>query len=626
MSRVSEVKKLISVLATSTSTTGAREEALERVPCIHYPVQFKNTSETQVQVLIDSRSEINAIHLTFAKQLGLPIRPIDVRAQKIDSITLDTYGIVVAVFSVEDKANQVRFFEETFLVANISPEVVLGILSLILNGADIDFSGRELQWRTYTTKEVLPTTRRVELVGKKEFAAIALDPEHETYVVHVASLSSTPLAFFNVHPSREPQISGLIAEKAPTKVPAEYLDFADVFSLDLVTELPEHIEINTHAIDLKEGKQPPYGPIYSLGPVELEIFKAYIETNLANGFIRPLKFPASAPILFDKKPDGSLCLCVNYRGLNNIIIKNQYLFVLVSESLDCLGHAKQFTQLDLTSAYHRMRIKEDDEWKTAFRTRYGHFEYQVMPFGLTNAPGSFQGYVNKILAEKLNIFVIVYLDDILIYTEDPGKAHVEAVRWVLGVLRKYGLYANLKKCRFHKDEVRFLGFVVSRDGIRMEEERIDAVKKWPEPQSVRDIQVFIGFANFYRRFIKGFSRIAAPLTAILETTGSSVVSASRVDDGEVVGGGGAGRTDASKNSAKSKKMKSVHDSEEPKFLTSKAKKAFNRLRQAFTKVPILQHFDPECHIRIETNALGYAIGRVLSQLTPNQVTSDDAIG
>ena len=249
-----------------------------------------------------------------------------------------------------------------------------------------------------------------------------------------------------------------------------------------------------------------------------------------------------------------------------------------------------------------------------------------MPFGLTNVLGSFQGYVNKILAEKLNIFVIVYLDDILIYTKDPGKAHVEAVQWILKVLKKYGLYANLKKCRFHKDEVRFLGFVVSRDGIRMEEERIDAVKKWPEPQSVQDIQVFIGFANFYQRFIKGFSKIAAPLTAILKTTGLSVASASRVDDGEVVGGRGAGWTNASKKSAKSKKMKSVHDSEEPKFLTSKAKEAFNRLKQTFTKASILQHFDPECHIWIETDASGYTIERVLNQLTPNQVTSDDAIG
>ena len=565
--------------------TGAREEALERVLCIHYSVQFKkDTSKAQVQALIDSGSEVNAIHPTFAKQLGLPIRPTDVGAQKIDGTTLDTHGMVVAAFSVEDKANRVRFFEETFLVANVSPEVVLGMLFLTLNGADVDFSGRELRWKSYTAEEAFPTTRRVELVGKKEFAAAALDPEHETYVIHVASLCSTSLASLNVHPFRELQISGLIAEKAPIKVLTEYSDFADVFSPELATELPEHTKINTHAIDLEEGKQPPYGPIYSLGLMELETLKTYIEINLANGFIRPSKSPADAPILFDKKADGNLCLCIDYRGLNNITIKNRYPFPLVGESLDCLGRAKQFTYLDLTSAYHQMRIKEGDKWKTAFQTRYGHFEYQVIFFDLTNTPGSFQGYVNKILAKKLDIFVIVYLDDILIYTKDPGKAHVKAIRWVLEVLRKYGLYANLKKCRFHKDKVRFLGFVVSRDGIRMEEERIDAVKKWPEPQSVRDIQVFIGFANFYRRFIKGFSRIAASLTAMLKTTGSSVISAFRVDGDEVIDGGGAvGQLNASRKSAKSKsRIKSGHlcnsnNLKERKFLTSNARKAFNHL-------------------------------------------------
>ena len=199
-----EAKKLVSVSATSTSTTDAREEALERVPCIHYPVRFKDTNKAQIQALIDSGSEVNAIHPTFAKQLGLPIRPTDVGAQKIDGTTLDTYGMVVAAFSVEDKANQVRFFEETFLVANVSPEVVLGMPFFILSDADDGFSSWELRWRTYTTEEALPTTRRVELVGKKEFAAAALDPEHETYVVHVASLSSTPLASLNVYPSREP--------------------------------------------------------------------------------------------------------------------------------------------------------------------------------------------------------------------------------------------------------------------------------------------------------------------------------------------------------------------------------------------------------------------------------------
>ena len=286
--------------------------------------------------------------------------------------------MVVTAFLVMDKANRVRFFEKTFLVANVSPEVVLEMSFLTLSGADVDFLGRELRWRTYTTKEALPTTRRVELVGKKEFAAAALDPEHETYVVHVGSVSSnaspssSPL---DVHPFWRPQISGLITEEAPTKVSAKYSDFTDVFFVDLASELSEYAGINDHAIKLVEGQQPPYGPIYSLGPVELETLKAYIETNLANGFIRPSKSPAGAPILFDRKSDGSLRLCVDYWGLNNLTIKNWYPLPLIWELLDRLGRAKQFTQLDLTSAYHRMRICKGDKRKFAFRTWYGHFKY-----------------------------------------------------------------------------------------------------------------------------------------------------------------------------------------------------------------------------------------------------------
>ncbi len=138
-----------------------------------------------------------------------------------------------------------------------------------------------------------------------------------------------------------------------------------------------------------------------------------------------------------------------------------------------------------------------------------------MPFGLSNAPASFQGYINKILAEKLDIFVVVYLNDILIYTKDSDQPHMDVVRWVLRQLQKHDLYANLKKCWFHKDEVQFLGFIVLVQGIRMEDKRIKAIRDWPEPQSVRDIQMFLGFTNFYKRFIKNFSRIAALLTSML---------------------------------------------------------------------------------------------------------------
>ncbi len=155
-----------------------------------------------------------------------------------------------------------------------------------------------------------------------------------------------------MHPSRRAQIAYLKAEEAPTEVPNEYADFVDVFSPKLAAELPEHTGINNHTIELVDDRQPPYGPIYSLGPMELETLKAYIENNLASGFIRPSKSPAGVSILFDKKLDGSLRLCMDYRGLNNLTIKNQYPLPLVRESLDWLGRAQRFTQLDLTNAYH----------------------------------------------------------------------------------------------------------------------------------------------------------------------------------------------------------------------------------------------------------------------------------
>ena len=226
--------------------------------------------------------------------------------------------------------------------------------------------------------------------------------------------------------------------------------------------LPKNTSINELAIELEVGKQSPYVPIYSLGPVELETLKTYIETHLKTGFIWPFKSLAITPILFNKKPDRSLWLCVNYQGLNNITIKNWYPLPLISEALDRLGRAKQFIQLDLTSSYYQMLIRESNKWKTAFKIWYGHFKYQVMLFGLTNTLANFQGYINKILAEKLDVFVIVYLDDILIYTEDKSQSHVKAVRWVLNFLKKNGLLTNLKKCQFHQDEVCFLEYVCNR--------------------------------------------------------------------------------------------------------------------------------------------------------------------
>jgi hypothetical protein len=241
-------------------------------------------------------------------------------------------------------------------------------------------------------------------------------------------------------------------------IPSIYREFLDIFSKKEAETLPPHRSTD-HAIDLETGTKLPYGRIYSLSETELKTLKAYIETNLANGFIQRSSSPAASPILFVKKKDGSLRLCVDYRALNQASVKNRYPLPLISEILERVGKAKIFTKLDLRGAYNLIRIKEGDKFKTAFRTRYGQFEYRVMPFGLTNAPATFQAYMGDCLRPYMDEFVVCYLNDILIYSEDPAQ-HEDHVRKVLERLREYGLYCKAEKCEFSVKKVGFLGFIV----------------------------------------------------------------------------------------------------------------------------------------------------------------------
>ncbi len=218
------------------------EEKLERISCIWYPITFKD----QTKALLNSKSKINAISQTFAQQLGLKICKTNIGAQKIDSTTLKTYKIVVFIFSVSDKDDRKRFFEESFLLADVKPNLVLGMPFLTMSNTNVDFQARDLQWRSYITGNILLTTRQVELIGKTAFAPAALDQEHEVLVVHVAALSID--SSNEMHPSRKTQIAHPKADEAFSEVPSEYADFADVFCPRLAAELLEHTEINNHAI------------------------------------------------------------------------------------------------------------------------------------------------------------------------------------------------------------------------------------------------------------------------------------------------------------------------------------------------------------------------------------------
>lgn len=366
-----------------------------------------------------------------------------------------------------------------------------------------------------------------------------------------------------------------VTKEGTTELPAELQEFTSVFEYEDIANLPRPPGAE-HAIPLLEGKQPPFRPLYNLSGTELGTLREYLDTAMANGWIRRSESPAGAPILFVPKKDGSLRLCVDYRGLNDVTIKNRHPLPLISETLDRLSGAKMYSKLDLKDAYHRIPIREGDEWKTAFRTRYGHFEYMVMPFGLTNAPATFQAYINQTLAGLMDTCCVVYLDDILIFS-NSAEEHTQHLRAVLARLKKHALYANRKKCQFFATEVEFLGFIVSTEGVSMDPRRVATIAEWKAPASYHEVQVFLGFANFYRRFIKHYSKIAYGLTSML------------------------------KGSQNGKKSGSFE-------LTEAAAKAFYALREAFTSAPILVHFDPEAPRRVETDASVFAIAAIFSQL------------
>lgn len=254
---------------------------------------------------------------------------------------------------------------------------------------------------------------------------------------------------------------------------------------------------------------------YRMSPLELDALKQEIDKLLMLGFIRPSRSPWASPVLFVRKKDGSLRLCVDYRALNRVTRKHDYPIPRIEELMDRLAGAEVFSRMDLASGYHQLRVSEEDIEKTAFKSRYGQFEYTVMPFGLTNAPASFQKLMNELFFEYLDNFVIIYLDDILVYssTKEEHKKHLEIV---MEILKKNNLKLKKKKCEFFAEKIEFLGFVVSSKGIHVEDKKIHAISSLLAPNDVESLRTFLGLVGFYRKFVAGFAQIASPLTDLLK--------------------------------------------------------------------------------------------------------------
>jgi hypothetical protein len=281
--------------------------------------------------------------------------------------------------------------------------------------------------------------------------------------------------------------------------------------------------------------------------------------------------PYGAPILFVKKKDGSQRMVIDYRGLNKITVKNKYPLPRIDELFDQIAGATIFSRLDLMSGYHQLLIDPQDTHKTAFRTRYGLYEFKVLPFGLTNAPATFMRLMNDVFRPLLDVCVLVYLDDILVYSKTKAE-HEEHVAAVLQLLRDNKLFAKLAKCEFFRLSLGFLGHILSREGIRPDPAKIQAIQDWPVPKNTTDVRSFHGLASYYRKFIRGFSAIAAPLTALTGSRSAFAWSAA-------------------------------------------TQSAFEALKLALTTPPVLQPFrDTTDPLRVTTDASDLAVGAELAQL------------
>ncbi|ROL51528.1 Transposon Tf2-9 polyprotein [Anabarilius grahami] len=358
-------------------------------------------------------------------------------------------------------------------------------------------------------------------------------------------------------------------EKRSMEIPECYAPFSDVFCPQRASKLPPHRPWDC-AIDLLPGEPVPKGKIYPLAIPEEKAMEEYIKEALDQGYIRPSTSPAASSFFFVAKKDGGLRPCIDYRSLNKITVKFRYPLPLVPAALEHLRGATVFTKLDFRSAYNLIRIREGDEWKTAFITPTGHYEYLVMPYGLVNAPSVFQDFIHEVLREFLHRFVLVYIEDILIYSRSLAE-HRHHVAEVLTRLRQFHLFLKADKCSFHQSSVQFLGYTIDHSGIRMDERKVESITNWPEPSTIKELQCFLGFANFYRRFIMNYSSITHPFTNLLR--------------------------------------------HKPKSLswTPAATNAFNHLKEAFTTAPLLVHPNPELPFVVEVDASTTGVGAVLSQ-------------
>lgn len=455
-------------------------------------------SNFRVKVVFDSAASHCFLSSTVVRTLGLKLDQATMEIRLGNGEVIQSQGCIKTKLQIQGWSNT-----SLFHVMDLAPDidVILGDVWLSDFSAQLDYENQQVR--------VKKGDKRMTLKIKSENSTEHTYKKGGTLSAMQAKKSIKKGATFFLTVVKSEDGSAQASGMNNPDIAQILEEYKDVFQ-DIPGGLPP--ERNTaHAIPLEPNIKPMFKQMYRLSPLEHKEVQKQITEGLTQGWIEPSTSPWGAPILFVYKKGGGLRMCIDYRALNKVTIKNRYPLPRIDDLFDCLQGAKYFTSLDLASGYHQIRIHEEDRPKTAFRTPFGHYQYRVLSFGLANAPATFQSAMNDMLQPYLRRSVLVYLDDILVYSR-TWKEHLIHLKEVLEQLRKNQYYCRVWKCHFGEETVEYLGHIISNGQIQVDKSKASAIETWPIPTNVSDVRSLLGFAGFFRKFIQGYSSLVRPLT------------------------------------------------------------------------------------------------------------------
>jgi hypothetical protein len=545
-------------------------------------------------ILIDSGATNNYISEAFVRKHRLYTEPIDEPTEAIlaNGISLNVNRMVPSIpIRIQDYIDEI----DANVLALDKYDMVLSMAWLDAHGPNIDYRTKSLTFEhggKVITLRPMPVdadvhTQVVKPCNVQETVVVKEPVPLEDEIKSIHYDRKLSLQVYTVHDKDKssPTPMQQALQQIPKHMDKQYVsqliklvqNYIDVFPKDLPPGIPEHIVM--HEIEFKPDAKPIKQRPYPLAPKYLPFVKETIDMLLSKGFIVRSKSPSQVPITIADKDGGKdYRFCIDYRAINAQTISDATPPPNIQMLFDQLQGATIFTKIDLRSAYWQVQVKPSDRWKTAFTCRYGHYEWTVMPFGLKNAPATFVKLMDEVFQDFLDKFLIVYLDDIVVYSKTLDE-HLHHLERIFSRLREHKLYAKLEKCQFMQKQIKFLGHLVSAEGIRVNPEKVKAIVDWPTPKTVKDVRAFLGISGYYRKFIQNYSKVAAPLTELLK------------------------------------------DEQQFKW-REEQQSAFDLLKHATTSAPILAIPNMELPFKVTTDACSRAVGAVLSQ---NQGKGDQPI-